>query len=74
MSIKREKSGMTMNEIYRLVREIRYRAGLKEDDQTFGEADCLSQLLENLSVDIQMEDERGFLDRLKSSRESSKLG
>jgi hypothetical protein len=57
MTIKHEKSGETLESIERLIAGIRYRAGVKNDPQTFGEADLASALLWNLAIEIQMEGE-----------------
>jgi hypothetical protein len=57
MTIKHEKSAETLERIERIIAGIRYRAGVKNDAQAFGEADLASTLLWNLAIEIQMESE-----------------
>jgi hypothetical protein len=51
------KDGETQGRIEHLLAKIRYRAGVKDDSQTFGEADLAIALLWNLTIEMQMEKE-----------------
>jgi hypothetical protein len=57
VTIERTKSGNTRARIEHLLAKIRYRAGVKNDPQTFGEADRAIWLLWNHDVELQIEKE-----------------
>ncbi len=58
MTVKREVSTRTWNEMDHLVAEIRQRAATTGDQQTYADADRISLLLRNQANEISTEDDR----------------
>jgi hypothetical protein len=57
-TVEREMSAENWNRIDHLVVEIRMKAAVNRDDETYSKADLVSALLRNLPNQICMEDER----------------